>query len=83
MTGGFLKRKARMRTVAELIRRWEKQCHSPSGRASDCEAVDALEGLFWGQEGGYVLELGALDGTRHSESRLFSQATGARRVLSD
>lgn len=81
MTGGFLKRTARMRTVVELIRRWEKQCHSPSGRASDCEAVDALEGLFWGQEGGYVLELGALDGTRHSESRLFSQATDARRIL--
>lgn len=55
----------------------------PNGSASDCEAVDAIERLFWERERGYCLELGGLDGVRSSESRRFMQAISCRRVIVD
>ena len=49
--------------------------------ASDCEASDALQLLFWGRMGGVALELGGLDGMRHSQTALLAEALGWRRII--
>lgn len=49
--------------------------------ATDCEASDALQLLFWGRKGGVALELGGLDGKRHSQTALLAEALGWRRII--
>lgn len=50
--------------------------------SSDGELVDAIEHFFWHSENGIVIELGALDGTRttNSQSEIFEQF-GWKRIL--
>ena len=36
--------------------------------STDGEQIDVVEHYFWGRENGTVLELGALDGSPHSQS---------------
>jgi hypothetical protein len=50
--------------------------------SSDGEAVDAFEHYFWHMEGGVVIELGALDGSRETNSQsLVFEKFGWKRIL--
>ena len=49
--------------------------------ATDCEAIDALQLLFWKQEGGVTLELGGLDGITHSQTKLLSDVASFKRII--
>lgn len=50
--------------------------------SSDGEAVDAFEHYFWLMEGGVVMELGALDGSRETNSQsLVFEKFGWKRIL--
>ena len=37
--------------------------------AADAEYIDLMTSFFWGQEEGVIMEVGALDGVRLSQSR--------------
>jgi hypothetical protein len=50
--------------------------------SSDGECVDAFEHFFWQMEGGVVIELGALDGSRDTNSQsLMFEKFGWKRIL--
>jgi hypothetical protein len=50
-------------------------------RASDGEHIDALREFFWDKYNLVAMELGAMDGVRFSETLLFEQEFGWRRIL--
>jgi hypothetical protein len=50
-------------------------------RETDCEAIDALQLLFWKHKGGVTLELGGLDGDIMSETKLLSDVAGFKRIV--
>ena len=50
-------------------------------RETDCEAIDALQLLFWKHKGGVTLELGGLDGNIMSETKLLSDVAGFKRIV--
>ena len=49
--------------------------------STDCEAIDALQLLFWKHTGGVTLELGGLDGNKMSETKLLSDVAGFKRIV--
>ena len=65
--------------ASSLLKR-DRLCCSQHA-ATDCEASDALQLLFWGRKGGVALELGGLDGKRHSQTALLAEALGWRRII--
>ena len=50
-------------------------------RGSDGEHVDAIQQYFYSVQNGIALELGAVDGTKISETRAFAEYLGWRRIL--
>ena len=51
--------------------------------ATDCEAIDALQLLFYKHQGGVTLELGGLDGVIMSETKLLSDVAHFHRIVID
>ena len=60
---------------------WNRSMPHCNLRETDCEAIDALQLLFWKHKGGVTLELGGLDGDIMSETKLLSDVAGFKRIV--
>ena len=68
------------RTAIECFKKW-KTGRPKKARGTDNEAYDVVTEFFWGQMGGTVLELGAVDGIISSQSFDLEHYLGWHRVL--
>ena len=68
-------------TATECFKKWITGDFFMSTHGTDNEAFYAITKFFWGQMGGIVLELGAVDGIISSQSRELEHLLGWHRIL--